>query len=229
MTVAEAIALLAIEAPQINKQDVKAAYRSLIFTWHPDRHSGEENVMRATEMAQQVNLAYEVLSDALEYCAFIDNVSKPQPYPAPPPKPQQYNRRQSTPRAPRARYNGSSRRRFWRDVVEHGFPDETVFEVFFESSHLVSAGYDPLSRVLYQKFLERSGSTVVYRYFDVPLDEWNKLLSAASHGSYAYCNINYSFRYERCSEPNRPYNPLWRFGAGNQARHLYQNAAHDNP
>jgi hypothetical protein len=221
MTVSEAIELLAIEEQEITKKDVKAAYRSLIFTWHPDRHSGDENVRHATAMAQKVNLAYEVLSESLEYCAFIVNPSKVNfRTDEEAPRSQQYNRTQTAPRASRPRSSGSSRRRFWRDVVEHGFPDETVFEVFFESSHLVSAGYDPVSRILYQKFLEGSKSTIVYRYFDVPLDVWNELLAAPSHGSYSYGNINYSFRYERCSEANRSYNAQWRFGAGNHARQL---------
>lgn len=215
MTVKEAADALELEGQRISKEDLKSSYRKLILRWHPDRHSGDEAVRYATAIAQKVNLAYEVLARSLEDSAFIVNPSKmDSTSDNESPRRQRYGKTRSEPKASRPRIEVSSRRRFWHDVVEHGFPDETVFEVFFESSHLVSAGYDPITRTLYQKFMGYSGGIVVYRYFDVPISVWNELLAAPSKGSFAYRNINYSYRYERCVEPNRPYNPKWRFAEG---------------
>jgi curved DNA-binding protein CbpA len=222
MTLRDAIELLAIREREITKTKVKAAYRILIFKWHPDRHSGEDNVRTATDMAQNVNLAYEVLSNILEIEPYILNPLIMNDQIEELPQPSHYSRPERTTRAQQSNSRWNSNRRFWSEVVEQGFPDETVFEVFFESSHLVSAGYDAVSRTLYQKFLEQDCKTVVYRYFNVPVQVWNELLNAKSHGSYAYRKINHAFRYERCTEPNSPYNERWRFSSDNYSKTLLQ-------
>lgn len=48
------------------------------------------------------------------------------------------------------------------------------------STNLVSVGYDPLTRILEVEF--HGGG--VYQYFDVPVERYEELMSASSHGSY---------------------------------------------
>lgn len=206
MDLAEALSHLEIDVELVTKQDVKTAYRRLMQKWHPDKHTGTEDVERATRKAQHLNASYEVLARFFESHEVLSN-----PRPPSQPIPQKVDPKSYATRAARRSSRPSRGRRYWDEIVEHGFPDETVFEVFFESSHLVSAGYDSTHRILYQKFHSGGASTVVYRYFNVPPSIWQGLQEATSHGRYAIRNINYSYRYERCTEPNRPYNPQWRW------------------
>jgi len=50
-----------------------------------------------------------------------------------------------------------------------------------ESSSIASIGYDEASRVLEVQFIE---SGEIYRYFDVPLQEYENFLAAPSKGTY---------------------------------------------
>ena len=222
MTLLDAVTLLEITESEISKKDVKSAYKRMMLLWHPDRHVGEEQVRTATVIAQKVNNANEVLAEALGYRDPLSNPtissSASTGYTEPPLR----RRSPDVHTTYRSTYRANPGRRFWNDEVQHGFPDETVFEVFFRSSHLVSGGYNTLERILYQKFIQGINDTVVYRYFNVPLNTWENLMAAKSHGSFAYHNINYAYRYERCLEPNRPYNPMWRFEGDKQMQELYK-------
>lgn len=209
MNIDEALQHLEIVLASVTKKDVKSSYRRLMLIWHPDKHTGAVAVEQATKKAQDLNNSYEALS---RYFENQDTLANNQTTTSSP-NPKDFDWAASqTPRANATSRSSSSsqKRRFWNDVVAHGFPDETVFEVFFESSHLVSAGYNVKSSILYQKFLESNGSTVVYRYFGVPATIWQNLQEAPSQGQYAIKHINYAFKYEKCLEKNRPYNPIWR-------------------
>lgn len=61
------------------------------------------------------------------------------------------------------------------------------------SSNLVSVGYDKDSETLEVEF---KGGTV-YQYFDVPEDEYNRLMSASSQGVYFSANIRDSFDFKK--------------------------------
>jgi len=202
VTLPDALVHLEIEDREVTAPLVKSAYRRLIQKWHPDKHAGTVEIENATRKAQNLNHAYEVLSVYFQaHLRYVQPVRS---------TPDKTERTWQPPPRPTKASSPISGRRFWKNLVEHGFPDERVFEVFFFSSHLVSAGYNALERILYQKFHHGSGSTVVYRYHDVPQSIWDGLLAAPSHGRFAIRHINHSFRYELCTEPNRPYNPAWR-------------------
>jgi hypothetical protein len=61
------------------------------------------------------------------------------------------------------------------------------------SSNLVSVGYDEDSSTLEVEF--KSGA--VYRYFNVPLFEYERLMAASSHGIYFNANIKDKYPDER--------------------------------
>ena len=61
------------------------------------------------------------------------------------------------------------------------------------SSDLESAGYDPGLRVLEVKF-RRGG---LYRYFDVPQEEYDGLMAAESHGKYLAARIKGRYMYAK--------------------------------
>lgn len=65
-----------------------------------------------------------------------------------------------------------------------------------ESKMFLAAAYDAETHILYLRF--RSGD--VYRYFDVPRDEYREFLNAESHGRYFLDHIRDRFRYERLSK-----------------------------
>lgn len=62
-----------------------------------------------------------------------------------------------------------------------------------ESSNIRSLGYEPARRVLEVNFLK--GQT--YRYYNVPADEYCKLLNALSVGSHFSKFVAKSFTYEK--------------------------------
>jgi hypothetical protein len=66
-----------------------------------------------------------------------------------------------------------------------------------ESSVSQAAGYAERPAVLYLLF----GSGEVYRYFDVPLGQYQEFLAADSQGRYFGRNIRGQFRYERLRRP----------------------------
>jgi hypothetical protein len=198
MTIHEAALCMGIVGT-VTANEVKSSYRRLMFKWHPDRHFGSEAIEIATRQAQKLNSAFEIFSIHFERSETY-SVS------------QAFAQQNFVPSSGRRTRTSQSLRgkRFWNDVVEHGFPDPRVFEVFFFSSHLVSGGYNAADRILYHKFSRGNGRSVVYRYFDVPQEIWDGLLGVSSHGQFAGSHINYAFRYELCTEPNRPYDPFWR-------------------
>ena len=59
------------------------------------------------------------------------------------------------------------------------------------SSNINSIGYE--GTTLYVRF--HSGG--LYAYFDVPISEYNGLMSASSHGSYLAAHIKGRYRYQR--------------------------------
>ncbi len=61
------------------------------------------------------------------------------------------------------------------------------------SSNLVSVGYDPGSETLEVEF--KGGS--IYRYFNVPSFEHERLMAASSHGIYFNANIKDTYPFER--------------------------------
>ncbi|NJK45260.1 MAG: KTSC domain-containing protein [Pleurocapsa sp. SU_196_0] len=62
------------------------------------------------------------------------------------------------------------------------------------SSNLRSVGYDPATRTLEIEF--KNG---VYQYADVPLEEYEALMAAGSHGSYFIQNIRDAYSVSRIS------------------------------
>ena len=62
-----------------------------------------------------------------------------------------------------------------------------------ESSLVVSVGYDPKKQILELEFT--SGS--IYRYEDVPQEEYRSLMKAKSIGAYVNQNIKDDYRYTR--------------------------------
>lgn len=61
------------------------------------------------------------------------------------------------------------------------------------SSNLVSVGYDPTNETLEIEF--KGGS--IYRYFNVPAFEHERLMAASSHGVYFNANIKDKYSFER--------------------------------
>lgn len=61
------------------------------------------------------------------------------------------------------------------------------------SSNLAAIGYEPNSAVLCIKFKDGSA----YEYFDVPQHEYDGLMSADSHGTYAHQNIYKRYRQNK--------------------------------
>lgn len=68
-----------------------------------------------------------------------------------------------------------------------------------DSSSLDSVGYDAGSETLEVEF--RNGG--VYRYLEVPEDEWQSLQSAESKGSYLNTHIKPSHRYRKLAPPRK--------------------------
>ncbi len=60
-----------------------------------------------------------------------------------------------------------------------------------KSSNLNSVGYDAINLILEIKFHEGH----VYRYYNVPLNIYNGLMGAISHGKYFDQNIKGYFRF----------------------------------
>lgn len=53
-----------------NTKEIKKAYRELALQWHPDKHSGEEEKVKAEKQFQLVAEAYEILSDKEKRAAY---------------------------------------------------------------------------------------------------------------------------------------------------------------
>ncbi|HBO44381.1 MAG TPA: hypothetical protein DD670_10700 [Planctomycetaceae bacterium] len=119
----------------------------------------------ATQRAAAINGAFERLSELLEFgplprCVPCSNT-------APTSRPPQVRRRQ---------------RACHRAPPTPGFPDPDVCEVLVESSHIISAGYDRATGILYIKFVGGH----VYAYLDVPESVFLDFLDAESHGRFMH-------------------------------------------
>ena len=68
-----------------------------------------------------------------------------------------------------------------------------------DSTSVSSVGYDPRSETLEVEF--RNGG--VYRYLEVPEDEWRLLRSAESKGSYLNTQIKPTYRYRKLAPPRK--------------------------
>ena len=61
------------------------------------------------------------------------------------------------------------------------------------SSNLASVGYDANKEILEIEF-NHGG---IYQYFDVPINEYEALMSADSHGKYFAANIRNDYEYSK--------------------------------
>jgi len=62
-----------------------------------------------------------------------------------------------------------------------------------QSSNIASIGYDEESSTLEIEFLNGG----IYQYFDVPINVYQELMSAGSHGQYLAQQIKGRFRYAK--------------------------------
>ncbi len=71
-------------APGCTWTQLRAAYRRLVRTWHPDRFDQDpERRILAEEKTKEINRAYQVLSDYQErHGRLPDVISRPEPHPA---------------------------------------------------------------------------------------------------------------------------------------------------
>ncbi len=61
-----------------------------------------------------------------------------------------------------------------------------------KSSNLASIGYDESSKILEIEFLNGG----IYQYLNVPLDVYEELMNAKSHGTYFSANIRNNTSYK---------------------------------
>jgi len=61
------------------------------------------------------------------------------------------------------------------------------------SSNLASVGYDEENEILEIEF-NHGG---IYQYFNVPINEYEALMSADSHGKYFAANIRNDYEYQK--------------------------------
>ena len=132
MTICESLQVLNIKDKNIGIAEVKQAYRRLMRMWHPDRFQLSEDILNATKRSQKINNAYEILTEHIKINgavhgseAHIQNTSSAR--------------------------TASASHKYANHTSTSGFPDATVFEVFVESSNIVSAGYNPHTRKMYIK------------------------------------------------------------------------------
>jgi len=62
-----------------------------------------------------------------------------------------------------------------------------------DSSNLASIGYDPSNQILEIEF-NHGG---IYQYSDVPLEVYNEIMEADSHGKYFAKNIKNNYEFKR--------------------------------
>ena len=154
-TISESLKIINIDNENIGTAEVKYAYRRLMRKWHPDRFQLPKDILNATRRSQEINNAYEILTEYIEINGPIQ-ISASQ------------IKHTSLART------ASPNHRYANRTFTPGFPDEAVFEVFVKSSHIVSAGYNPHSRKMYIKF-DRGE---VYEYSEVPEHVWDEFMMA---------------------------------------------------
>ena len=74
-----------------------------------------------------------------------------------------------------------------------GIKDKTIKRTPVASSNIASIGYDAEKKILEIEF----NHGAIYQYFNVPKEEYEKLMSAASHGSYYHYNIRKNYNYNK--------------------------------
>jgi DnaJ-class molecular chaperone len=157
-----------------NKVELRKTYLMLMQIWHPDKHYDEDKKKLATHKAQQLNEAYEYLSEILED---YDNLTT--------------NKDTNT----TVRYNNyQTRHTYQNQEYTVGFPKPDIFEIFLKSSFIVSTGYNKFARILYVKIQNNK----LYKYYDVPESIFNDFINSDSPGRYANRYIFHNFRYESC-------------------------------
>jgi hypothetical protein len=172
-------ATLFLDVP-FTQVELRAAYRKLIWQWHPDRNlSAPEVHAQAVHKAMLINVAYEFLSEYLEANAGVYQGAATRPPSTP------SGRCSWSDLQPERKYEGKKYRA--------GFRDPSVTEIFLKSSHIVSTGYNPSSQILYIKFTGNN----VYKYHDVPQSIYEAFLAAPSHGKFANKNIYRHFKFHR--------------------------------
>ena len=177
MLVSECLSILGIDA-SASTAELKAAYRSEIRKWHPDRfHDDAANQPTALERSKEINSAYEHLSELHESGALPESMPRSSRQGAPTPPPKAYRAKHT--------YNGKA--------FTPGFPDPSVLEVFLKSSHIISTGYSRRTNTLYIKF----DGDVVYGYLLVPASVFANFISAESFGRFAHKNIYSRFQSVR--------------------------------
>jgi len=159
MDVLRAIEILEIDSTKINEPEVKQAYRNLIKIWHPDKHVGKESKQIALGKSANLNNAFETLTEYIEITGDII-LSK-------------FNKDKKVFHDVQHNYG--------HDHFTPGFPDETVFEHFLKSSHILSAEYNNFTRKLYIKFK----NNYVYEYTGVSVEKFEGLLDAEAPGRFA--------------------------------------------
>ncbi|MFQ5650857.1 MAG: KTSC domain-containing protein [bacterium] len=151
---------------------LKKAYKLMVKQWHPDRfHNNQEMEQLAVEKTQRINVAYRLLLSKLEEGAT---------HVAP----------NGKSRRPKTR---NTRHQYAWQTYSDGFPNPRVTEFFLNSSHIVSAGYDKMKKILYLKFL----GDEIYLYYDVPCFIFEHLLMAGSPGKYALKFIYDRYRHRK--------------------------------
>jgi hypothetical protein len=65
--------------------------------------------------------------------------------------------------------------------------------VSVNSTMLRSVGYDATTRTLQVEF----NSGVIYQYYDVPAEVYERLIAADSHGRYFNAHVRDQYRYDR--------------------------------
>lgn len=107
----------------LTSDELKQAYKKLISKWHPDKFTNLSEISYATKKAQEINVAYEALSEYIE---------------------QESEWETNTNYSPRHFYSGK--------IFTTGFPDANAFECFLKSSNIISIGYNYILKTLYVKF-----------------------------------------------------------------------------
>ena len=149
------------------REELTAAYRSLIVQWHPDRHHGRASHAIALARATAINDAYAILLAALA------SNRAPAPSVAPPSA------------RPVPRHGGG-------EGFPDGFPDASVLEIFVKPSNIISVGYNRATADLFVKYLGHR----IYRYRGVPPTVVEALLEASSASAFVRAHIDRRYESE---------------------------------
>ncbi len=168
----QAARILSVHFP-CSASALKSAYYQAMLRHHPDRSEGDRD---NHEIAVSINLAYDFLTKTR--------------LPVSPPI---SSRKHSSPSSERKSYKPHPP----RPEYDRGFPDPKVVEIYVESSHILSLGYNGKKHILYIKF-RRDRKVEIYRYFSVPDSVFRAMLDAPSKGKFANRYIHKVYKYERC-------------------------------